>query len=124
MNIATSKTSIKSLDKRRFEALVGYTRSPTIVLLVQEIEWIATEDERLLGVVTWDRMDHDFGWVVLGRDERLRFRAVDVNSSLRSADQAKGDLRERMISLAAMPDYEFYQGDVCGPPVDFFTRHI
>ena len=60
------------LTKRRFDGLAGYTRHPRVLLLVQEIDWLSTPDERVLGVVTFDRQDHDFGWVALGRDERLR----------------------------------------------------
>ena len=109
------------LAKRRFDALAGYTRQPFILLFTEEIEWHATSDERLLGVLTRDRIDHDFGWVALGRDEQLRFRAVAVNASLPSADAAREQLLERMDELAAEPNTEFHQGDSDSPPVDFFT---
>lgn len=52
------------LSQQRFEALAGYTRLPQIVLLIQEAAWFSTEDERLLGLITWDRYDRDFGWIV------------------------------------------------------------
>jgi Protein of unknown function (DUF2274) len=42
------------LSQQRFEALAGYTRLPQIVLLIQEAAWFSTEDERLLGLITWD----------------------------------------------------------------------
>lgn len=118
---ADAAVVIKNLDRRRFEALAGYTRQPAIVLVTQEIDWLATEDERVLGVLTWDRIDHDFGWVALGRDERLRFRAVAVNASLSSADEARTALRQRIRDLAAGPDEAFHQGDAEGAPVDFLT---
>jgi hypothetical protein len=57
-NSSGLKTELKSPDKKRLEALAGYTRLPNIVMLVQEFDWLATEDERLLGVLTWDRTDH------------------------------------------------------------------
>ena len=109
------------LLKSRFDALAGYTRQPYIVLLTEEIEWHATSDERVLGVVTQDRIDHDFGWVALGRDEQFRFRAVAVKASLPSADAAREQLLECMRGLAVKPDSEFHQGDSDSPPVDFFT---
>jgi hypothetical protein len=113
--------TLKSLSPGRFEALAGYTRIPSIVLVVQELDWFATEDERLLGIVTWDRIDHDFGWLILARDERLRFRAVDVNCSLASAEQSRDELKNRMVFLADKPDEEFHPRDMDGPPVDFYT---
>lgn len=66
-------------------------------------------------------IDHDFGWVALGRDEQLRFRAVAVNASLPNADAARDQLLERLSVLAAAPDAEFHQSDSERAPVDFFT---
>jgi ribosomal protein L30 len=113
-------TEIKPLSRRRFEALAGYTRVPEIVLYVEEFEWYATRDERLIGMVVRDRIDDDFGWAILGRDERLRFRAIDVNSSLASPDEARQRLFERMREQYAKPDEDYHQGDTAGPPTDFF----
>lgn len=115
---------IKSINKRRFEALAGYTRQPGIILIVEEIIWLATEDERLIGIVTFDRIDFDFGWVVLGRDERLRFRAVAVDASLSTAEESETKLRERMRALWAEPDESFHQGDASGTPVNFFELRV
>ncbi|WP_297494696.1 hypothetical protein [Acidocella sp.] len=111
---------ICSLSKRRFDALAGYTRQPFILLFTEEIEWHATTDERVLGIVTQDRIDDDFGWVALGRDKQLRFRAVAVNASLPSAAAARDQLLGRMRELALGPDSEFDQSDCEGPPIDFF----
>ena len=41
----------------RFEALAGYIRHPATVLIFEEIEWVATPDERFLGLLTVDRTD-------------------------------------------------------------------
>lgn len=112
---------IKTLTRRRFEALAGYARSPKIVLYVEEIEWYATPDERLIGMLERDRIDHDFGWVIFGRDERLRFRAIDVNASLPSPEAARQQLFEKMKEQCGKPDEAYHQGDAPGPPTDFFT---
>jgi hypothetical protein len=72
---------IKEPSIRRFEALAGYIRRPEIVICIEDIEWFATRDERLVGMLARDRIHSDFSWVILGRDERLRFRAIDLNSS-------------------------------------------
>src|SRR6202040_3415571 len=91
---------LKELSSRRFEALAGYIRRPEIVLCIEEIEWFATPDERLIGMLTRDRIDSDFSWVLLGRDERLRFRAIDVNSSLPSPGAARQQLFETCCTWA------------------------
>ena len=87
---------VKQIGLRRFDALAGYARSPQIILYVKEIEWYATTSERLVGMLTHDRIDHDFGWVILGRDERRRFRAIDVNTSLPDFVALRGDPSDKI----------------------------
>jgi hypothetical protein len=111
---------MKTLSKQRFEALAGYTRQPVIILYTKDEEWHATDDERVLGVVIKDLFDLDFGWVALGRDKRLRYRAVDVNSSKPTVELARADLEAALNRLSQAPDEEFFQGDETGLPVDFF----
>ncbi len=111
---------VKSIGELRFNGLAAYTRHPLTILTIQEYDWLATDDERILGVLTWDRIDHDFGWVALARDERLRYRAVDLGVSLPSSENARTELYSKMNELHRDPDEEFHQGDGKGPPVDFF----
>ena len=112
---------MKELSEQRFEALAGYTRRPDLVALLQEAAWFATADERLIGVVTWDRIDRDYGWVLLGRDRRLRFRGIAVEASLASFAQARASLDTAMAAHAAEPDQSYHQADEAGAPVDFFA---
>jgi ribosomal protein L30 len=111
---------VRPLLSARFEALAGYTRSPMILLLTEELEWFATRDERLLGILLRDRVDDDFSWAILARDERLRFRAIDNNVSLPTIDAARDELKAQMIVRHRDPDEEFHQGDAPGKPTDFF----
>jgi hypothetical protein len=111
----------ESVSRTRFDALAGYARDPKIVYFIEELEWFATPGERLLGTVVRDREDHDFGWVILGRDERLRFRAISTNSSLPDADAARSQLFETMTAEHEKPDEEYHQGDSPGKPTDFFA---
>ncbi len=112
---------MKELTEQRFEALAGYTRRPDLISLLQEAAWFATPDERLLGVVTWDRIDRDFGWVLLGRDRSLRFRAIAVEASLPTFEQSRASLEAAITAHVAEPDHSYHQGDESGDPVDFFA---
>jgi len=110
----------RALSEIRFNALAGYTRDPRLVRVAQEFEWLATDDERVIGVLVWDRHDHDFGWIALGRDEREQFRAVEVNSTLATADEARAQLVAAMDRLQAGPPEDLLQGEDGPPPMDFF----
>src|SRR5262249_46577315 len=56
---------IKPLARRRFDALGGYARSPEFVLIAEETEWYGSQDERLIGMLLRDRVDDDYGWIIL-----------------------------------------------------------
>lgn len=109
------------LAKQRFDALAGYARDPLIFLLVQELEWYAAAEEKLVGTVTVDRTDKDYGWVVMARDKRLRFRGVSVAASISSLEEARVQLFLELEKLRHAPAEEFHQGDESEAPTDFFT---
>ncbi|WP_298190556.1 hypothetical protein [Novosphingobium sp.] len=115
---------MQEISKQRFDALAGYTRSPRIVSLVQEAAWFASEGERVLGLIVWDRIDHDFGWVVLGRDRRARFRAIGQDASLPSFNVARDALAAALDRFHHQLDEDYHQGDERGRPVDFFAAVV
>jgi ribosomal protein L30/L7E len=115
---------IKPVARRRFDALAGYAREPELRLLAEEMEWYASDDGRVIGMLLRDRTDNDFVVAILGQDERLRFRAIDVEVSLPTLDVARHDLFARMKEQYAKPDTAFHQGDAPGRPTHFFTPAV
>lgn len=111
---------LEELSEQRFEALAGYTRRPEFVVAWQEAAWFSADAERLIGGITWDRQDYDFGWVLLGRDRKLRFRAIAMDASLPSFEEARSRLSAAMAAHVPLPKESYYQGDEIGSPVDFF----
>lgn len=111
----------RPISKLRFEALAAYIRDPHTVVIFEELEWYATADERVIGMVVRDRIDDDFGCMVLGRDERLRYRAIDVDASHPTRDAARVELFARMQHQHSLDDAEFHQGDASEPAMDFLT---
>ncbi|RTL67336.1 MAG: hypothetical protein EKK41_17295 [Hyphomicrobiales bacterium] len=115
---------MRPLTKSRFEGLAGYARAPHTVLIFEELEYGASACERVLGMLIRDRVDGDFSGVVLGRDERLRFRAIDVFASLPTRANAREELARRVDALAEQGDEAFHQGDNVIGPVDFFAPRV
>lgn len=124
-----SEMAVKQIEGRRFNALAGYTRNPSLMVLTEEFAWFETDDGRVLGVQLQDRFDRDFAWLVLGRDELARFRMVEADDSLASADEAREALLAAMARWQAGPDEDMHQGwdgegdepDEPPQPVDFFA---
>jgi hypothetical protein len=79
--------------------------------LHQELAWFATEDDRVLGVVIRDRVDNDFGWVLMahvglvGRGEgdeisASGFQTVALKVSRPTQTAATEELHAAMLQLA------------------------
>ncbi len=112
---------MRRLSQVRFDALAGYIRDPRSALVSEEIGWYSDSDERVLGLLLRDTVDEDYVSIILGRDERRCFRAVDVDASQSSLGRAKQTLAKGIESWSKRPDAHFYQGVGQGPAGDFFT---
>jgi hypothetical protein len=99
-----------AISKARFEAL-SFARRPTVNFFVEEREWYADQDENVLGVLTWDLHDLDWGYVVLGRDERALFRSIDVEVSFPDIDTARHKLHLKLSYYSISGENVFPQGD-------------
>ncbi len=115
---------MRPLSLVRFNALAGYARLPMTTLFSEERAWFEHGSERVLGAVVRDLTDNDFGGLVMARDRRGRFRAVQVTAFERTQRRAEVLLRREMEGLAMASDKEYYQGDETGAPLDFFTPRV
>jgi hypothetical protein len=65
--------------------------------MYREVEWYATEDERLLGVVILDRIDADYSWIVLSKDKGGAYRSPWLSGvSLLTREAARQALHAAM----------------------------
>jgi len=61
-----------------------------------EKEWYANGSKTILGVVVQDRIDRDWGYVVLKPDDKGVKRAIDQESSLPDMETARTGLLDAM----------------------------
>lgn len=104
----------------RFNLLAGYVRDPRIFHMTEELEWYQSGNERFLGLVSRDKTDNDFYYLVLARDRLKRFRAVRWMQSFPSRKRARNALRIEFAKCLKQRTDNFYQGDEKGDSVDFF----
>ncbi len=100
----------KRLSKARFEAL-SFSRKPQAELYAEELEWYSDKDENVIATLIRDRIDYDFGYIILGRDERALFRSIDANVSFEDIVNARQSLKEKIAEYALKGDIVFPQGD-------------
>lgn len=113
---------MQPVSRIRFDALAGYIRDPRSALVSEELGWYSDNDERVLGLLLRDTVDDDYVSIILGRDERRCFRAVDVDASQKSLGGAKLTRKNSIESWGKRPSADFAQGVGTGPAVDFFSQ--
>ncbi len=67
-------------------------RKPGAEAITEEKEWFADKEQNILGFVFRDKLDDDYGYIVLGRDENSIFRTIDVEVDKHSRDEARKQL--------------------------------
>ena len=103
----------KPISRSRFNLLAIGTRRSPAPYLYQEVAYWADIEERVIGVIAWDRVDGDYYWSLLVRDRNGRFRSADIDASLRSVSYATGALRQRIAKAVTEDDLALLgtQGD-------------
>ena len=88
--------------------------------IAEEVSWWCAAEERLLGVVVRDRIDDDYGWLILARDTIGRFRCISVDTSLESKFHAEEALRFEIARTVREEDIDALgdQGDTPNAPID------
>jgi hypothetical protein len=101
---------LKEISKSHF-AILGMARLHFVNQIYEEREWWADEDERVIGVVVFDKIDDDWSYMVLGRDETGLFRGMDQGIELPSQASARANLKERLAHYSDSGAQVFPQAD-------------
>ncbi|MDR6213229.1 hypothetical protein [Paracidovorax wautersii] len=113
---------VAAMTPERYNAFVAWTRSPIANDIGKELEFFSSADESLIGVVIKDLTDRDFGYVLLGRDLKGRFRCIDVDMSFKKT-AARHALFASVKRHVAEGKTVFDQGDEATDKagIDLFT---
>ena len=77
-----AESGVVQITAERFNAFVAWARSPMAGVIGIELEYFSDRTDNLIGILIKDRYDQDFGFVMLGRDLKGRFRCIDVSCSM------------------------------------------
>jgi hypothetical protein len=101
------------ISRDRFNSFF-YGRTPFLKLFSEEIKWFEfqTAEILLLATMLYDKTDKDLNAVILGRDLRKKFRAIDIVVSKNSEEELLAELNNKIEKLVgAHVDGAFPQGD-------------
>lgn len=97
--------SLKQIPKSKFYSYnlqVGSTSS----FIGNETSWFADDENNLLATIIVDNYDKDWTLIIFALDNDGEYRAVDLEVSLRSEEQAEHELILRMASFAEIGKVE------------------
>ena len=103
------RVAVGAIPRDQFQGYCGFGVVDTNPIL-EEHGWFADDTDSVLGVIIRDKIDDDWGYVVLGRDEHFAFRAIDTQAGLRTRDQARRELQTKMAEIVSSPQRIFPQG--------------
>jgi hypothetical protein len=89
----------RAIAIRGFERF-GAARHPAMAMFVEELEFYEVLDGWYLGVVTRLLMDNDFGFAVLGPDEKGSKRWIAGGDSISSRSSAREQLMSELARFA------------------------
>lgn len=110
---------IREITKRQFDAFC-YSRQPLIRKIVKEVMWFEAGNKKLLATIVKDMIDHDFGFVILGRDAKRIFRCIDTHTSYKTINDALEVMRAQLQKYIDDGQVLYPQGDERKSPNDIF----
>ena len=102
--------AIKLISLRQFDAFEP-TRVPIAGVAWEELEWFADDAGNVIGVLTHDLKDDDWGYALLGRDSNGVFRAIENDVSIERQNYARTRLIAEMERVSGTGRAVFPQGD-------------
>lgn len=98
----------RSITREEFDAFKPQ-RHPMIHVIAEEKEWYVSEGDVVIGVLLEDKTDRDWTYVVLGRDQKGNFRAVDFLASIPTIAEARAQLLSTIAKLTSTGQTVFPQ---------------
>jgi len=102
------RLAIGAITRTEFQEACGLSVSESHPLC-EEHGWFSDESDAFLGVITLDKTDKDWGFVILARDEDFQFRAIESEVSLPTRERALAGLQRKLIKLLSSPQRIFPQ---------------
>lgn len=99
--------AIEAIPREYFVRVVGYSYEANE--LFEEQGWFVDATESFVGVVLHDKADDEWTWVILARDPRYVFRAIETGSSAMHRREACQAMQQRMAQLVMEPKRIFVQ---------------
>ena len=83
--------AIVSISLEEFDSF-NPSRGSMIGTFISEKGWFTDSNKNIVGTLTFDHTDKDWGYAILARHEDGMYRGIDVEVSIKSKDEAKSQI--------------------------------
>lgn len=87
---------MKPLNPNRARLLLLFTRTPSVKMVNQELEYYQSDDERLIGFVSLDKVDNTYHAFLFDRNSLAHYENVDMKLNHATIAEARNSLAEMM----------------------------
>ena len=87
---------MKLLNPNKAQILLLFTRNPNIKFVNKELEYYISDDNKLIGFVSQDRIDETFHALLFDRDSQMKYCMVSSELDLDTIDEARAALNRQM----------------------------
>ena len=108
---------MKPLNPNKADILLLFTRMPMAKLVNKELEYYQSDDEKLIGFVSLDRVDKTFQALLLDRNSLGQYQFVNTSIDHETIDEARNSL------VVLMENYVPNDNELkkAGKTTDFYT---
>lgn len=115
-----SKVNIVKINRQKFELLAGLTRHPQALLMIEELEYYADENDFFVGFVGLEKMDQNYVSIVSSKAENQKYCAIDQKADFVSLEDAREYLLNTIRSKFIDKKECYDQGHKSIEPLDLF----
>ena len=93
--------AVNAITKKEFQFVTGINNDENP--LHQEHGWFVDNTYSFVGVLIFDKIDSDWGYVIMARDEYARFREIESDVSMPHRQKARENLQLKIVELMDSP---------------------
>lgn len=89
-------------------------KNPMGSVLGSEIKWFEQTENNLLATIIKDKIDNDWAYVLMAKQENGEYRAIEVEASIESKETAELQLRDKIAELIKTGEFkeELYKNNL------------
>lgn len=87
--------ALKEISQKEFEKY-NFTKHPTLIGIAEETRWFSEDEANIIGTILIDKIDKDWSYVIMAKEDDGEYRFADGKVSIDSEDLVSEELLDKM----------------------------